>query len=145
MQDAGFNQTTAVPAGWHPDPQDPTQLRWWNGISWTDQVQPVPSPVPLEGPPVYPPYPSAQQSPVQSGQPRYQIRLYKVTSMLVLTQRRSAVYTGTYEQLEKLYKSVLLHNLLLGWWGFPFGLIWTPVSLSSNSGAWRKIRQMAGR
>lgn len=25
------------PAGWYPDPDNPTCLRWWNGQTWTNQ------------------------------------------------------------------------------------------------------------
>ncbi|MCS0498009.1 DUF2510 domain-containing protein [Protaetiibacter mangrovi] len=31
-----------VPAGWYENPADPTQVRWWNGIAWTDHVQAKP-------------------------------------------------------------------------------------------------------
>lgn len=31
--------TQTTPAGWYPNPQNPTQLRWWDGTAWTDQVQ----------------------------------------------------------------------------------------------------------
>ena len=31
--------TTTTPAGWYPNPDDATQLRWWDGSAWTDQVQ----------------------------------------------------------------------------------------------------------
>lgn len=27
-------------AGWHPDPHDPTQLRWWDGQQWTSATHP---------------------------------------------------------------------------------------------------------
>jgi hypothetical protein len=26
---------TLPPPGWHPDPSDPTRLRWWDGTRWT--------------------------------------------------------------------------------------------------------------
>lgn len=34
--------TRVVPAGWYEDPSDASQVRWWNGIAWTDHTQPKP-------------------------------------------------------------------------------------------------------
>lgn len=34
--------TRVVPAGWYEDPSDAAQVRWWNGIAWTDHTQPKP-------------------------------------------------------------------------------------------------------
>lgn len=31
------------PASWHPDPQNPHQLRWWDGHRWTDATSPSPA------------------------------------------------------------------------------------------------------
>jgi hypothetical protein len=28
----------AAPAGWHPDPKDPTLLRYWDGATWTEHT-----------------------------------------------------------------------------------------------------------
>jgi hypothetical protein len=33
--------TQAAPAGWYPDPADPTQQRYWDGVAWTQQVAPT--------------------------------------------------------------------------------------------------------
>ena len=30
---------TSTPAGWYPNPDNPSQLRLWDGDKWTDQVQ----------------------------------------------------------------------------------------------------------
>jgi uncharacterized protein (AIM24 family) len=33
----------SYPADWHPDPAgDPSLLRWWDGIQWTEHTQPMP-------------------------------------------------------------------------------------------------------
>jgi hypothetical protein len=36
---------TASAAGWYPDPAGSGGMRWWNGTSWGDQVEPAPQPV----------------------------------------------------------------------------------------------------
>ena len=74
----------------------------------------------------------------------YRVRLTKVTSFLVLTQRRSAAHSGTLDQLEDIARGVRTHTLLLGWWGVPFGLIWTPMALARNAKAMRQLRDAAG-
>jgi hypothetical protein len=35
-------------AGWYTDPEDSQQVRWWNGVAWSDQRTPlVPQPTPV--------------------------------------------------------------------------------------------------
>jgi hypothetical protein len=73
----------------------------------------------------------------------YRVRLTKVSSFLVVTQRRAATYSGTLDQLEGIARAARTHTLLLGWWGIPFGLIWTPVALAQNAKAMRQVRDLA--
>jgi hypothetical protein len=75
----------------------------------------------------------------------YRVRLTKVTSFLVITQRRTAAYSGTLDQLEGIARGVRTHTLLLGWWGIPFGLIWTPMTLAQNARAMRQLRELAAK
>jgi hypothetical protein len=52
------------PAGWHPDPEDPTQQRYWDGSAWTEHRAPAPA-----AQPGYPPqagYPSYSTPPQQT-------------------------------------------------------------------------------
>lgn len=38
-----MRKVDAPPAGWYPDPQNRTRLRWWDGLDWTDIRRAVPS------------------------------------------------------------------------------------------------------
>jgi len=73
----------------------------------------------------------------------FRVSLTKVTSFIVMTQQRRTVYTGTLEQLEQAARSAMVHNLTLGWWGIPVGLIWTPIALAKNASNMKKIRALA--
>lgn len=37
------------PAGWYPDPRDPSSRRWWDGLAWTGHVR-TPEPAPVVAP-----------------------------------------------------------------------------------------------
>jgi hypothetical protein len=76
---------------------------------------------------------------------RYRLRLLEVTSVVFLTHRRARTYTGELTELHDRYRRVLMHNLVLGWWGIPFGLIWTPVALVRNHKARAALRELAGQ
>lgn len=84
-----------------------------------------------------------QTSAAQPAGTVYRVQLTKVTSLVVMTQWRTASYTGTLEQLEGIARGVLTHNLLLGWWGIPFGVIRTPMALATNAKSMRKLRDLA--
>ena len=36
--------TGGTPPGWYPDPHNPSQQRYWDGHTWTDNVAPLPPP-----------------------------------------------------------------------------------------------------
>jgi len=78
----------SFPAGWYDDPQDPTQQRYWDGSTWTDQRRTEQGPPPYQGQFGQPAstgqpqhgqpaqhgqvYGGAQPGPAQYGQPQYQ-------------------------------------------------------------------------
>jgi hypothetical protein len=75
----------------------------------------------------------------------YRLLLTEVTGMLVVTQRRSRVFGGSPEELDAAYRRVRRHNLLLGWWGFPFGVPWTTVNLWRNRRRHAALRRLTVR
>ena len=86
-----------------------------------------------------------QAAAAQQGGIVYRVPLTKVNSFIVITQRRTATYKGTLDQLEGIARSVRANNLLLGWWGIPAGLIWTPMALARNAKAMRELRELAAK
>ena len=73
----------------------------------------------------------------------YRVGFTTVTSLLVISLQRRTVHVGTLTELEARARSAMIHNLLLGWWGFPMGLIWTPMALARNAKALRQVRALA--
>jgi hypothetical protein len=49
------------------------------------------------------------------------------------------------DQLESIARGARTHTLLLGWWGIPFGLFWTPMALARNAKAMRQLRDLAAK
>lgn len=47
----------STPAGWYPDPSDPSRTRWWDGTQWTDHTPPAAPTAPAA--PAYATYPAA--------------------------------------------------------------------------------------
>jgi hypothetical protein len=60
-QEAGL--PPSPPAGWYPDPKLPSQLRYWDGTTWTAHTAPAAMPPPPPGPNFL-----SQISPLQAGE-----------------------------------------------------------------------------
>jgi len=75
----------------------------------------------------------------------FRLALLEVTSYLIVTQRKTRVYTGSYDQLMDHCRKVMTHNLVAGWWGIPFGLVWTPLALRKNAQAKKKLAEIASQ
>ena len=62
---------SVTPAGWYPDPENPAQVRYWDGQSWSDSTAPAAPAAPSDPmpptPPAYPSYASYPSDP--AGQP----------------------------------------------------------------------------
>jgi hypothetical protein len=41
---------TTPAAGWYPDPAGSGGMRWWDGVTWSDQVQPAAAPAAVARP-----------------------------------------------------------------------------------------------
>src|ERR1044071_4501713 len=56
-------------AGWYPDPESPSELRYWDGQAWTNQRHPAPPPGTSAMPPGTPPAPGPAGQPTGHGLP----------------------------------------------------------------------------
>ncbi len=83
-------------------------------------------------------HPATEQAPQL-----YRITLTVVTSVVVVTMRRTAATVGTVDELERLCRRTRARNLAGGWWGFPFGPAWTIVALVRNRRALAQLRAIA--
>jgi Protein of unknown function (DUF2510) len=43
-----MQQVQPPPAGWYPDPEGGSRLRWWLGTDWSDRYRPPPTPSELQ-------------------------------------------------------------------------------------------------
>lgn len=92
----------STPAGWYPDPAEPSQARWWNGSGWSDQTAPrsavagggapVPAPRYGEYAPVPPVTPAPAREAASAALPSWPAATPPVSERAPLT---SGLATGT--------------------------------------------------
>lgn len=81
--------STQVPAGWYPDHTGAPQLRWWDGMSWTEHVQP-------NSPPAANPYQTrSQPTRVADGTPVYTPMIWLIVLLPVVVSLVDLVRIGT--------------------------------------------------
>ncbi|MBN9213592.1 MAG: hypothetical protein ABS62_04100 [Microbacterium sp. SCN 70-200] len=59
----------SAPAGWYPDPTDPTRELWWDGVGWTTHQRAAATAVPAA--PAYSAAPAYAAAPAYSAAPAY--------------------------------------------------------------------------
>lgn len=59
-----MTEPTSAAAGWYPDPAGGEGIRWWTGVTWTDDVRPSPW---ASATPVVPAPPGEPQPPIAPG------------------------------------------------------------------------------
>src|SRR6476659_4590805 len=82
-------------------------------------------------------------APAEQRERVFRLTITKVTSYLFLTTRKTHSFVGTVDELQRQYRKVRFHNLMLGWWGIPAGFIWTPRSLAANAKALKQLEQLS--
>ncbi len=115
-------------ANWYQDPEYPGYMRYYDGANWTDRRRPQESPGVVA---------------TSTNGPKIQATFSTVTSFVVLSTRKNTRASGTYEQLQTLYKKSQTHTALFGFWGFPFGIIWSIIALSKNAKTMNQVRAYA--
>jgi len=71
----------------------------------------------------------------------WRLSLVQVTGVLYFAFRKTRTVAGTMEECEALYKKVLTHNLLAGWWSI-FGLLWNAAALSTNRQSLQRLHDL---
>lgn len=57
---------------------------------------------------------------------------HTVQSFLIVTTSKKAIKIGCADCLEKQNNDAILSSAILGWWGFPWGIIKTPIYIWRN-------------
>ncbi len=86
------------PPGWYPDPAGSGGTRWWNGVGWSETVQPAaaPSPPPVTALPPPPNQPSGPAGPGLYDQP---VLLVNQRTKLIELTNEYAVLDGDGQQI----------------------------------------------
>ena len=71
-------------------------------------------------------------------------KIHEVWSALVLTRWTTRAQVSCRPCAVKRQLGGVAFSLVFGWWGFPFGLIWTPMTLVKNARAYRSLRTLTG-
>lgn len=58
--------------------------------------------------------------------------IHTVQSFLIVTTSKKAIKIGCPDCLEKQNNDAILSSAILGWWGFPWGIIKTPIYIWRN-------------
>jgi hypothetical protein len=70
------------------------------------------------------------------------VSYYRVTSVVIYTNRMPVRVIGDLKRHQEEYRKAQLWTALLGWWGFPFGIIWTMSSLVKNSNQLKSVKEL---
>jgi len=70
------------------------------------------------------------------------VSYYRVTSFIIYTNRTPVRVTGDLKKHQDEYRKAQLWTALLGWWGFPAGIIWTISSLVRNTNQLKSVKEL---
>ena len=122
--------TSAAPPGMYQDPDDPAQLRWWDGAQWTDhRPQPAPVAAPVQAPP-------ADAAITHSGQATAQPAAATPTvaaPVEISKMSGLAIYNIKHSGGTQRGKSIAVSGALLGWIWLGIGVVGLFLQASMGS------------
>jgi hypothetical protein len=85
---------------------------------------------------------AAQIQDAVNGGARFVVFSYTFSALIVTFRRSSPIqFIRAGESAVKRSLPWTMTSLLLGWWGFPFGLVFTPMSLWTNLNGGKDVTQ----
>ncbi|NHN54502.1 DUF2510 domain-containing protein [Calidifontibacter sp. DB0510] len=115
------------PSGWYDDPDDPTLLRYWDGILWSDRTMPKVKPGLDRSSIGTPPPPSAQQEPVGQWPAPHQQQPWPGMPQRPGPQSRQVARTPDGAELSGWWRRVfaqIIDNLITFTIAIPLGWVW---------------------